>query len=66
MAKVGKIAPIDKNLKEIAPKTLQGSLAANQYFRYPGSGIYFTPFKEANGKYRTGLDPEAAYREADV
>ena len=30
-------------------------------FDIPGTGVFKYPYKELDGKYRTGLDPEAAY-----
>ena len=29
--------------------------------RIPGTGVFKYPYKELDGKYRTGLDPDAAY-----
>jgi hypothetical protein len=29
--------------------------------RVPGTGVFRYPYKELDGKYRTGLDPTAAY-----
>lgn len=41
--------------------SLESSLAKNGYSRNPGSTTTKTPFRELNGKYRTGLDEDAAY-----
>jgi hypothetical protein len=41
--------------------SLESSLAKHGYSRNPGAYTTKFPYKEANGKYRTGLDPDAAY-----
>jgi hypothetical protein len=35
--------------------------ARNNMTRVPGTGVFRYPYKELDGKYRTGLDPTAAY-----
>jgi hypothetical protein len=56
-----------KNIQPI-PKTfspdfvsLESSLAKNGWYRNPGASVTKFPFKEYNGKYRTGLDEDADY-----
>lgn len=41
--------------------TLAGSLAENGYSRAPGCTILLSPYRESDGKFRTGLDDEALY-----
>lgn len=41
--------------------TLAGSLAEHGYTRQPGTGITIPPYRERDGKFRTGLDPDALY-----
>jgi hypothetical protein len=40
---------------------MQGGLAAKGMTRIPGTGVFKYPYKELDGQYRTGLDPNAAY-----
>jgi hypothetical protein len=42
---------------------MEGSLAGwkNGLTRIPGTGVFKYPYKELDGKYRTGLDPDASY-----
>lgn len=42
-------------------QTMQGGLAGKGMTRIPGTGVFKYPYKELDGKYRTGLDPDAAY-----
>lgn len=63
MAKQGKLSPIQKTFSN-SFRTFESSLAAHGMFRAPGTVRSFTPFREANGKYRTGLDKEARYLRA--
>lgn len=63
MAKVAKLSPIKKNYTQ-AFKTLESSLAAHGYVRSPGTARTFTPYLEANGRYRTGLDKTASFLKA--
>lgn len=60
MGKTGKISSIKKEYNR-SNGSLEASLAINGYSRFPGTGVRFVPYKEANGSYRTGLDPEAGY-----
>jgi len=43
------------------PKSFQGSLAKNGMSRLPGCGTTISPYREADGRYRTGLDENATY-----
>ena len=40
---------------------MQGGLAAKGMTRIPGTGVFKYPYKELDGQYRTGLDPNASY-----
>jgi len=61
MGKVGKIAVIKKEYSSADMQTMQGGLAQKNMTRIPGTGVFKFPYKEIDGKYRTGLDPDAAY-----
>jgi len=59
--RIGKITSIKKEYSNEYKQTLAGSLAANGYGRFPGSKVTFVPWKDTNGEYRTGLNPQALY-----
>ena len=40
---------------------MQKGLAEKGLTRTPGTGVFKYPYKELDGKYRTGLDPDASY-----
>ena len=40
---------------------MQGGLALKGLTRIPGTGVFKYPYKELDGKYRTGLDADASY-----
>jgi hypothetical protein len=61
MGKIGKISTIKKDYNNSQIQTMQGGLANKGMTRIPGTGVFKYPYKELDGKYRTGLDPEAAY-----
>ncbi len=61
MAKVGKISTIKKEYNSSQLQTMQNGLAQKGLTRIPGTGVFKFPYKELNGQYRTGLDPDAAY-----
>jgi hypothetical protein len=61
MGKIGKISTIKKEYNNSQLQTMQGGLSAKGLTRIPGTGVFKYPYKELDGKYRTGLDPEAAY-----
>jgi hypothetical protein len=60
-SKIGKIAVIKKEYSSVEMQTMQGGLSQRGLTRIPGTGVFKFPYKEIDGKYRTGLDPEAAY-----
>lgn len=60
MKKLGKISPIKKEVRS-SILTMQSELAKHGYNRLPGTWVMKFPYKEVSGKYRTGLDPDAAY-----
>lgn len=61
MAKIGKISTIKNADPNSSVQSLQNSLAQKGLTRLPNTGVTMTPYKEMDGKYRTGLDPEASY-----
>jgi hypothetical protein len=61
MSKHGKISSVKKDYSNTNILSMDKSLAAAGLTRVPGTGIYKYPYKEITGKYRTGLDPDAAY-----
>jgi hypothetical protein len=60
MGKSGKISSLKKEYNR-NNGSLEASLAMNGYSRFPGTGVRFVPYKEPNGSYRTGIDPNASY-----
>lgn len=61
MRKIGKILPIRFEFSKTKQETMQTSLAKHGFSRSPGTGEFKFPYKELDGTYRTGLDPNAAY-----
>jgi len=61
MSKLGKISVIKREYGNQGMKTMQSELSRNGMTRVPGTGVFKYPYKELDGKYRTGLDPDAAY-----
>ena len=61
MGKTGKISTIKKEYNNSQLQTMQGGLATKGLTRIPGTGVFKYPYKELDGQYRTGLDPNAAY-----
>ena len=61
MSKIGKISVIKKEYNSSNIQTLQSGLAQKGMTRIPGTGVFKYPYKELDGKYRTGLDPDATY-----
>ena len=61
MGKLGKISTLKKDYNNSQLQTMQGGLAAKGLSRIPGAGVFKYPYKELDGKYRTGLDPDASY-----
>jgi hypothetical protein len=61
MGKIGKISTIKKEYNNTQLQTMQGGLAAKGMTRIPGTGVFKYPYKELDGQYRTGLNPNAAY-----
>jgi flagellin-specific chaperone FliS len=57
---IGIISPIKKDYSGSKDKFMQ-TLQENGFTRTPGTGETRVPYKERNGKYRTGIDPEAAW-----
>jgi len=61
MAKIGKISPIKREYDKTAPASLGSSLADKGMTAFPLTIQGMVPYKEKNGTYRTGLDPDALY-----
>lgn len=61
MAKIGKISTIKKEYNSAGMQTMQGGLASRGLTRIPGTGVFKFPYRELDGRYRTGLDETAAY-----
>jgi len=61
MGKIGKISTIKREYNSSQLQTMQSELARKGMTRIPGTGVFKYPYKELDGKYRTGLDPDAAY-----
>ena len=61
MGRVGKISTIKKDYSTSGLQTMQTGLAQRGMTRIPGTGVFKYPYKEIDGRYRTGLDPEANY-----
>lgn len=60
MANFGKITHIKKQFSPDT-HTLGSTFSEKGYNRSPGTMVYITPYKEATGEYRTGLDENAKY-----
>lgn len=60
MGKIGKVAPIAKQYGDQV-NTIDQQLNKNGYQRFPGTMEMLLPYKEVNGRYRTGLDVDASY-----
>jgi hypothetical protein len=61
MGKLGKISTIKKEYNSTQLQTMQSNLAQKGMTRIPGTGVFKYPYKELDGKYRTGLDVTASY-----
>ena len=60
-SKIGKISVIKRDFSTTGQETIQSGLAKKGMTRVPGTGVFKYPYKEIDGKYRTGLDPDASY-----
>ena len=61
MGKIGKISTIKREFNNSQLQTMQGGLSRRGLTRIPGTGVFKYPYKELDGHYRTGLDPNASY-----
>ncbi len=61
MGKLGKVSTIKKQYNSSQLQTMDSNLAQMGMTRIPGTGVFKYPYKELDGKYRTGLDPDAGY-----
>ncbi len=60
MSKIAKISTIKRENRG-SQLTMENSLLKKGLTRTPGTGVFKFPYKEGDGKYRTGLDPDATY-----
>ena len=61
MGKTGKISTIKREYNNSQLQTMDSGLSQKGFTRIPGTGVFKYPYKELDGKYRTGLDETAAY-----
>jgi len=61
MGKTGKISTIKREYNSSQLQTMDSGLAQKGMTRIPGTGVFKYPYKELDGKYRTGLDETASY-----
>jgi hypothetical protein len=61
MGKTGKISTIKREYNSSQLQTMDSGLSQKGMTRIPGTGVFKYPYKELDGKYRTGLDPDAVY-----
>jgi hypothetical protein len=61
MGKLGIVSTIKREYRDSSIQTMDSELNKKGMTRIPGTGVFKFPYKEINGKYRTGLDPDAAY-----
>lgn len=61
MAKLGKISTIKREYNSSQLQTMDSNLSQKGMTRIPGTGVFKYPYKELDGKYRTGLDSDAVY-----
>ena len=61
MGKIVKISPIKKSIANAAVQTMETGLITRGMTRIPGTGVFKFPYRELDGRYRTGLDPTASY-----
>lgn len=60
MARIAKILPIPVT-PVAGDRSISNSLAEKGFMRFPGTSVGLVPIKAPNGKYLTGLDPDADY-----
>jgi len=61
MGKIGKVSTITREFHNSRLQTMESELSKVGRTRIPGTGVFKFPYKELDGKYRTGLDPDASY-----
>ncbi len=61
IGKLGKISTIKREYNSSQLQTMDSNLAQQGMTRIPGTGVFKYPYKELDGQYRTGLDPNAGY-----
>lgn len=61
MSKIGKISAIKRDYSSANSDSPEKSLAQRGMTRFPGTSEFKYPYKEIDGRYRTGLDEKAMY-----
>ena len=61
MGRLGKISTIKREFNNSSVQTMESGLSQKGMTRIPGTGVFKYPYKELDGKYRTGLDADASY-----
>ena len=61
MGRLGKISTIKREFNNSSVQTMESGLSQKGMTRIPGTGVFKYPYKELDGKYRTGLDGDASY-----
>jgi hypothetical protein len=60
MGRVGIISPVKQDWSN-SKNLFMSTLSDHGMSRFPGTGVTKVPYKERGGKYRTGIDPKAAW-----
>lgn len=61
MGKIGKVSTIKRDYNSSQLQSMDSELSRQGMTRVPGTGVFKYPYKEIDGQYRTGLNPNAAY-----
>ena len=61
MGKLGIVSTIKRAYTDSKIETMDSALNRKGMTRVPGTGVFKFPYKEIDGRYRTGLDEEASY-----
>lgn len=61
MGKIGIVSTIKREYTNSSIETMDSALNRKGMTRIPGTGVFKFPYKEVDGKYRTGLDIKASY-----
>lgn len=61
MGKLGIVSTIKREYRDSRIQTMDSELNRKGMTRIPGTGVFKFPYRGIDGKYRTGLDPDAKY-----